>query len=249
MPKPLIGSEYFKVNTEANLLHEQGLSHGISGNHDVADYSFTSALNVILSSDVEQLSPLDKQVQISRIIRDKGFNLVRRSLRDVNVNLYSDGFKYLDESDIGFYQGEARLTEISDQLSVETKKILYQAVSAERGATLSLLGRAVTSREVVLDIKNGQNEANRYYNRAHGNLVYGNNGYYRVSNAINAARHEKINGKNVAMLGWMGKAIVGLGFSVVKDRKNFKKALLTFGSRTLDLTSKDKAKKSVKVKP
>ncbi len=249
MSSPLIKPTCFEVNNGAQKLHEMGLKQELNQDFQLADQTFDDALYTVSSTPENILPQPDKKVQIGRILRDKGFNLIRFSIINHSLGLYSDGYDSLDKSETKFYGALSNLSVYSGFLAKSEVDKLKESINAERGATISLMARAITAREVVFEVKNGNNEAIRQYERAHSHLITGDNGYYRVSNAMVAARHEKINSKNTKMVNWLGKAVVGLGFTLFQDKRNLKPAVFTFGSRLLDLSSKTKAEQSVKSKP
>ncbi len=249
MASPLIDSNIFEVNNEANELHEIGLKQELSQDFQSADLSFDQALNILSSTTESELPEPDRKVQTGRILRDKGFNFIRFGIEEHNLGLFSDGYDDLNKSDSKLHSASGSLLMYSGILARDEIRDFEQSISAERGATISLMARAVTAREVIFEVRNGKNEAERLYRKAHHNLTYGDNGYYRVSNAMVAARHEKINRQNTKMIQWLSKAVVGLGFTIFRDKKNLKPAVYTFGARLLDLSSKSKAENSLKAKP
>ncbi len=249
MASPLINPNNFEVNNEAQELHETGLKEELNKNFQSADQSFDQALDILSYTTNSELSETDKNVQTARILRDKGFNLIRFSIQEQNNGLFSDGYEVLNKSDSKFDKASTSLTMYSEFLSNDEMKHFYKSISAEKGATISLMARAITAREVAMEVKNKGHQADRLYRKAHYYLTIGDNGYYRVSNAMVAARHEKIHSQNKKMIQWLSKAVVGLGFTILQDRKNLKPAVYTFGDRLIDLSSKSKAESSLKSKP
>lgn len=136
-----------------------------------------------------------------------------------------------------------------------------RAVNSEHGATIGLMARTLTAMCVEMDdfsedeatanviASDRLHEAQKKYDEAHLYLARGNNGYYRTSNAVNAARHERLAGNRVKALRWMGRGAVGLAWSLVHDRSNAKQSILTFGDKLIDLRSKNSAAKSVVKRP
>lgn len=125
-------------------------------------------------------------------------------------------------------------------------------IHAEHGATLSCLGRLATLNSVVTtSTEEFALFGRQQYKDAHEELKQGNNGYYRVSNAMTAARHERLNGTPQGALLWLGRAVTGLGWTAAHDRTNFVPAAKTLASRAQHLNPFDRkaAESSVEVKP
>lgn len=184
----------------------------------------------------------------ARIRRDLGFTYALQSL---------DTLKHKDTSHgiaPGSLFGDAQAM-LASSLAI-TENLLappcydIQHFYAEHGATLSLMGRLATI--ASLNIPNTDTKdalpVNYYYN-AHDFLKVGDNMYYFVSNALVAARSDRIRGNLTASLGWVGKAVIGLARSVLEDRANAKASFRTFVRRVPSIRTKNAALRSVRTQP
>lgn len=124
---------------------------------------------------------------------------------------------------------------------------------AEHGAILSLQARIGTTEQTI---KKQHNEpidheavqrATHRYGYAHIFLHNGNNGDYRVGNAMNAARHARLFGGLVSP--WLARAESGLAWTAVHDRENFRDALLAHRSLTKIMSTRRAVKESVLQSP
>ena len=255
MPSPLIGSRLLQNNPSAEIFHEDGLKAALDGNFADARYNFDTALQIV--SELPQT--IDAVIQGARITRDKGFTDLRES------NELNDDPALLDRAQAiirSSIDASAPIVNSSLDLrnakyGVSRRKALIEA-RTEHGATVSLLGRIATTKQVRL-IQGGEGasglaevaakDGRAAYTSAHNFLLQGNNGYYLVSNSMVAARHELINGGKSQMLLWLGRADRGLLWTSVRDPRNILPAVLTAGSRSRDIISFDAAIKSLKKRP
>lgn len=215
-----------------------------------------------------ELYTLEGQVQSARIIRDDGFTFVRAAVADVSLHEGDTPVVSLQTAEQLLQQsrvttgvmvaGDPRDFNPQLQTPKDTIKAVRRELLAEHGATIGLLGRLATVRQVL----NGEdtrgdtdaaiqttNIEQSHYGWAHNFLRSGNNGYYRVSNAMNAARQERINGHSLHAGVWLGRAASGLVWTAFHDRTHLKDAILTAGSRTLQMRSSAVAVKSVITAP
>jgi len=256
MSSPLIGNKILTVNPEAQTFHEAGLRSELNGNYAQAHASFDTA-QLILAGLPQSL---DVVVQSARITRDDGFTHVRNALTESNPSMLDQAqatISHSVETTAPLVSGTLFLhTEASS--SITTPKNARREFLAEHGATVSLLGRIATVKEVMLGIDTrGDTETARHarnieqqpYGLAHDILRKGNNGYYRVSNAMLGARQERLNGRLPDMVVWLGRATTGLAWTALRDPSNLKNSVRTFGSRISHLRSYQAAVKSVTTKP
>lgn len=244
------------TNPEAQQLHEAGLQAELSGNYAQAHQSFSSAHEVLTGLP----QTLDTAVQASRIARDDGFTYVRSALAENNPSALDQAHEAIRASAEATAPLVSGLSYLDTQLGQphETPKQARREFLAEHGATVSLLGRIATVKEVMLGVDtrgdsetahSARNVEQQPYGLAHDILRRGNNGYYRVSNAMVGARQERLNGRLPHAAVWLGRAVSGLAWTATFDRKNLKAAVLTVGSRTPHLRSYQAAIASVKAKP
>jgi hypothetical protein len=251
MSSPLISAKALSTNPEAQQLHEAGLEAELGGYYTQAHEQFDAARQVL----AELPQTLDSIVQSARITRDSGFTYVRTAI-------YENKPFVLERARITI----KRSVERTAPLISETEQIQPNSISkdakreflAEHGATVSLLGRIATVKEVMLgNDTRDDSEAARYardveqepYGLAHDILRHGNNGYYRVSNAMVGARQERINGRLPQMSVWLGRAATGLAWTALYDSSNLKAAVRTIGNRTRHLRSYRAAIASVTAQP
>lgn len=245
-----------EVNHFAKKYHDAGLEAERSKDFIDAYANFDNA-DRVLNDESKTVRTVDTQVQLARIGRDRGFTWIRSAIElsrvpkteehdetylidDMMVSMLSEADMHLTKSK----ESTANLISDNSSRSQEVKADLF----AEHGATLGLLGRLATIMSVLPSDYASYSTSN-HYQEAHDFLKQGNNGYYLVSNAMNAARHSRINSNISESLGWLVKADQGLLWTAAHDRSNLKAATLTAGSRTLDLLTRSRAEDSVFTKP
>lgn len=251
-----------EINPYADKYHQAGLEAELSKDFIGAYANFNNA-DRVLNDESKTVRTVDTQIQLARIERDYGFTFVREALHVSNeIGKYETRFvfgsnssddvvyPYL-ESARGHLYGSKGSTDsmIKELKGDKPNPRLLEAkadIFAEHGATLSLLGRLATAGQIML-IEGDPNCPE--YLKAHNYLKQGNNGYYLVSNAMTAARHERINSNTSESLSWLVKAGQGIFWAARHDRFNLKAATLTAGKRTLDLLTRSRAIESVYTKP
>ncbi len=237
----------FRLNPIAQQHHENGLHLETTTTHyHAAHTSFRIAL-----SELRGDSTPDARLQASRIIRDDGFTDVRAALHSGDPLLF-------DDAEIRLGQAAATVKPLLDRNRGFTTSQERQ-LKSEYGATLGCLGRAAVARQVALGFLPTSDSNRASHNRreqhffgkreAHRHLKAGSNMYYLVSNAMQGARAERLNGKALRMVPWFGRAAVGLVRAVRNDRQNLRPAMRTAGALFLDLRSKKRAAQSVKQRP
>ncbi len=256
MSSPLIGAKMLSINSEAQQLHEAGLQAELAGDYGHAHESFDVAQQVL--AGVPQT--LDTIVQTARIVRDDGFTYVRTALTESNPSILDQAQATISRSVEATAPLVSGTAFVGTSLSQphETPKKARREFLAEHGATVSLLGRIATIKEVMTGVDtrgnsevalNARNVEQQPYGLAHDILRRGNNGYYRVSNAMVGARQERLNGRLTHMGVWLGRAATGLAWTVAHDPTNLKAAVRTVGSRVRHLRSYQAAIESVTTKP
>jgi hypothetical protein len=259
MKDPVISSQFLSENPEAARFHGLGLQAQLEGDYDEAHENLSEAASIL--GDTTSLAG---QVQRARIRRDVGFTYVRQAVDDDSSKLVVAAEAMLDIS-----LGDTKAAMLGEKFRELTgteregstlAREIRREVLAEHGATLGLLGRTATVRAVLLGVdtrgngdeaRQARTEEQKWYGRdyAHGLLKQGNNGYYWVSNAMNGARKEIINGQQLRAGKWMVRATEGLAWTARHDRRNLAAAQKTFLGRLPYLRSYDAAKDSVLVKP
>ena len=235
----------FTENSRAADLHRLGLEAALERKdylaaHNLFDEALRS-LSVPLSRQLYKDSSLT--LQRAKIIRDKGFTSIREGL-------HTGDYGHLDDAHHSLISSER----MSAQL-VHREQHIYSAdawkfLLSEHGATLGLLGRLATVCEVVQVPIHDIYEAEEYYDTAHQNfLSEGVNKYYQTSNAINAARHERLEGRLNTTGIWLGRAALSVRQAKKHDPSNYEPARKTYRQRRAYLKTKKTAARSVLVKP
>ncbi|HUD05296.1 MAG TPA: hypothetical protein VMR18_00030 [Candidatus Saccharimonadales bacterium] len=226
----------FAENPEARELHETGLWAAQNGSFSRAHRLFSSAQEFLVGDT------LGIAVQSARIARDDGFTYVRSAIAESNLG-------DLDKADNALEVASGK-TFVKILSAGELPKVdqAYRELAAEHGATISLIGRLSTVR-LVMAGPDREEPIEDVYSAAHSALVIGNNGYYRVSNAMVAARHERLFGRPDVMVRWLSKAAVGWSWTLLHDPSNLEATTRTATSRTRHLRNRTTAIESVKSKP
>lgn len=256
MSSPLVGNRALTVDPDAQRLHTAGLEAELHGGYGEAHESFGAAQQILANLP----RTLDTVVQSAHITRDDGFTYVRAAIAESDFSILDQAQHTVGrslEATAPFVSGTAFLDAGIGVASDRPKKARRE-ILAQHGATLSLLGRVATVREVMLgtDARRDDETAHRAggteqqpYGLAHDILRRGNNGYYRVSNAMLGARQERLNGNLSHMTVWLGRAATGLAWTAVRNPSNLKAAVRTAGSRARHLRSYRAAVNSVMASP
>lgn len=242
MRNPVIDPSLLAVNAEVSLIHTEGLTASLRGQFDQAHVAFADAHDALASVP----PTIDSAVQLGRIVRDEGFTYTREALANEDVTLLdiaaNETKKSLSIVDRADRAGKIGDLDFATPGDLEGK---LGEINAEQAATLGVLGRIATARTVLT----GAHTETAAYEESHAFATRGSNGYYRVSNAVNAARHERVSGQTGRVLRWLGRAASGLVWTAAKDRANLRQAVLTTGDRVLHLRSKKAAIASVHKRP
>lgn len=243
------------VDPKSQAYHASGLEASVRGDYETA-HNFLNLASDVLKQDCPSV---DASVQRARIMRDSGFTCIREAIdAQDEVLLENAQHTLLASRDITAPLVSGVAPEVILAGSAATPKSDRREIFAEHGATIGLLGRLATVSAVTagVDTRGSGKEAvkNREedqapYGLAHDLLRIGNNGYYRVSNAMVGARQERLNGRLPNMLVWLGRAAYGLAWTAANDRQNLRAAARTAAGRMPHLTSYQKARTSVIVKP
>lgn len=145
----------------------------------------------------------------------------------------------------------ATLGKISFAAESQYSPEAWSYLQNELGASIGLLGRIATVAFVVGGVENADTEvpdnAAGHYEQA--DRTVDTNMYYATSNAVNAARHERIMGKRLEAAKWMGRAVKYTVGAFKNDRSNAFRAARTVAARTFALTSKKNSRRSVLKRP
>lgn len=119
--------------------------------------------------------------------------------------------------------------EVAAPLSNEDRAHVY----AVRGAALGVLACARTFAMVSHEALNpdAAGAAAALYREAHNDLRQGDNGLYRVKNAIAAARHQALFGNSLGRAIWLGRATHGILWTRRNDPSHYQVARQAFGHR------------------
>ena len=237
----------FTTIPEAQQMHQDGLQAELSGDYGRAHAAFEVAQMYL--EDLPQT--VDIGVQSARIARDDGFTYVRSAIQKPDVQDLDRADDTLEEAGGKTFVWILRAgnTSPGPEKPVRLNREQWRELLAEHGATVSLMGRLATVREVMTGEKDEYNPPSETYETAHSHLVQGSNGYYRVSNAMVAARHERINRNYSPLAKWLGRAATGVAWTALFDTSNLAAARRTFGSRLGHLRSREAAIQSVTRKP
>ncbi len=258
MANPLIEARVLFENQEARTLHADGLTNALAGRFDDAQELFRAAQEAL---SVDPLT-LDRTVQAARITRDSGFTWLRAAIAAPENDTPAVLAKARDTLDSSRHVTKESLTNPPpasyERPSGLSTRRARRETWAEHGETLSLLGRLGTAHAVLLPSDSSKespstaayvNNSPHYYQLAHNALIAGNNGYYRVSNALAAARDARINQHRPDSAEWAARAAVGLAWTAMRDPQHLVAAARTTANRARDLRNPQAAQASVLARP
>lgn len=258
--------ETLTINPEAQRLHSIGLQAGLDGEYVVAYKQFDNALQLLATADMMRsdgglqdngLKNIDSDVQVAHIVRDKGFTYAREAITkndtvffDLAQERVTESFNTTKPIVKNIYGSRGTWPDLSKLKPTRR----HEQIISQHGATVSCMARITTARAVMegVDTRHDEEVANGIvepYEDAHDLLRLGNNGYYLVSNAMTAARQERLNGNLPEVTRWLARAANGLMWTGLHDHDNIKAATLTAASRVRHLRSHQVAEDSVFVKP
>jgi len=229
-------------------LHEDGLEAARLENYHLAHLKFDDVRKYAIKY---RLVSTDEHVQYGRVMRDDGLTYMKEALASQTPFLLYLAARRLQDSLAATgssVSGEIEM-KFANAGPHETPKRPRRELLAEHGMTLSTLGRVGT---VALVVKYEPPEpigTTTNYGLAHDILKIGGNGYYRTSNAMDAARQERISRRHPHTMVWIGRAAYGLAWTAVRDRRNFIAATTMFGSRARSLRSLAATRESVLAQP
>lgn len=229
------------VDQNAHALHQEGLAAELEGDYDTAQALFATAIDMVNVGKPNT----DTDIQTAQIMRDGGFTHVRKAINLIDPNDRAACLRELSIARESLNEA-AKITERyaagTQTLHPEsmwadaTPKGLSREVRAEHGATLGLLGRLATARAVIcnIDTREGshnvsviRNEDQQSYGAANFFLSFGSNGYFWVRNSMAGARQERLNGRLLHVAPWLGRAAIGMGWTLLTDRRNLVPATRT----------------------
>lgn len=241
-------SEFIENDIVADIHHT---GRGLSEHPDkdlgrlwVARGLFEQALST-LDNDPPSI---DKEVQAARIWRDYGFSLAREFVVG-RVDAAPHAHNLLVTS------LRKTITLLDDGAqSPERRAELY----VERGTTESMIGRLVVAVQVAngdITTRNkvgaGAVQDQKWFGpeRTHRHFLRGNNGLARTTNAMYAARTERMNGRVLHVVPWIGRAIASVGFSLSQDHKSIVPSVKLMAHIGWRLRSREAAFISSKLEP
>jgi hypothetical protein len=243
---------YLVKNSGATDFEQAGLNASLVGDQMTAHQAYAEALEHIPRDDTA-----DRAAQRGSVLRNDGFAYTRAAIETDNPETAVANFgrannrlrKALGETAM-FVSGE-RLPNYRQEGSHATWKQQRRELFSEHAATLGLLARTATVEEVVIQSTNTTEQERAKYGHAHDFARLGTNGYLRVSNAMNGARDERIQGSSriphTAV--WLARAAFGIAWSVKNDRSNLMNAAKTFVRRLPDVLTPGTARQSVCTRP
>lgn len=233
---------------DAREFHEEALRAKGAGEFDRAH----QLLGEALYSLEDEPETGDRLIQEARLTRDAGFTFTQEAaVGRALVATYSAN-EMLEEA-LGLTQRviDSLGANVASPDYVDFKvsryagrsvvaEIVRRKAFGEHGATQTLLGRTTTVNEILSGTdprghgskaKFERNFYQRHYGEAHRSLLVGDNGYYRVVNAVSAMRQVRVNGAlQSPYLGpWMARTSAALGYTMQHDRGNLKAATRHLG--------------------
>ena len=245
MPNPIRGGNVFIEDPLARYFHEEGLKAELSGDYISARNSFYQGIMELYNRPLSAA----RQVQLASILRDDGFTSLRQSIFESEPEKLAEAEEILNRSKAltGRLVRWSRIISSIPGLPIELTSPELCELGSEHGATISLLGRLAT----VNHVQFGRNDVDptSMYEEAHDYLRSGSNGYYRVSNAMVAARWERIQNNLPEVFRWLGRSTSGLAWTAAHNPANLVPAGMTFAGRVGHLRSWNGSFLSVAVKP
>ncbi len=244
---------------EAKQLHEQGLAAELNGRFSEAHLRFAGAL-ALLPHSCRDAATIGLRADA---MRDDGFTHTREAIA---ASSPEDREQQFGAAYLRFEEAYATIRSAlgKDALARESRLPPSEYHSTEEqtalrtniGATAGLVARTHTV-EAVFDWRDRRTHydhglhsaARKRYGEALHNLWHGNNGYYLVSNAMAAARHEIIFGSMARTIVWRGVALAALIRTKLFDPGNYAAAKSTYHERKRHYTDPRTAEMSVDRKP
>jgi len=247
--------EYLERNPIALNLEAQGLSYSLRYNQGAARFAYGDALDLIDHDPHTAHDSADWAAQRGSVRRNLGFTYVRDGIESGNEAHFQTAFTTIKAAigETALYVSGAKEPNFQkdrSQLPHDTYKKSRRELLSEHAASLGLLARAATAAEVTLGTSTEETQSlSGHYGFAHDFARLGTNGYFRVSNAMNGARNERIAGRGIHAAVWVARAAFGVAWSAKNDPHGFLAAGRTFIKRLGDLRSQKIARESVHVRP
>ncbi len=244
--------QYLVRHSGATEFEQVGLERSLAGDQRTAHQAYTEALEYIPRNNTA-----DRAAQRGSIKRNDGFAYTRAAIETDNPEVAATNFDRANErlyralgETATFASGE-RLPNYQQEGPHATWKQQRRELFSEHAATLGLLARTATAEEVILQGTDTTEQERAKYGHAHDFARLGTNGYFRVSNAMNGARDERIQGSSriphTAV--WLARAAFGIVWSIKNDRGNLASAAKTFIRRLPDVRTPQTARQSVRSRP
>jgi hypothetical protein len=243
---------YLVQHIGAAELERTGLEMSLGGNQAGAHRAYVEAFERIPRDGTA-----DRAAQRGSILRNDGFTHTRAALEARNPEVAITNFDlanhrlYQALGETAAFVSSMRPPNYRQEGPHATWKQQRRELFSEHAATLGLLARTATAEEVVLESVDATRQERAKYGHAHDFARLGTNGYFRVSNAMNGARDERIQGSSRVphTAVWLARAAFGIVWSIKNDRGNLASAAKTFVRRLPDIRTPRTARQSVLSRP
>ncbi|HVV66547.1 MAG TPA: hypothetical protein VHB72_00550 [Candidatus Saccharimonadales bacterium] len=239
-------------------MHSEGLEAVLYSQDFERGHELFGEADALVSNGIPTI---DSEVQRARIRRDDAFTYVREGLANEDIDALDVGELALR----GAIKITANVLDPSSVIEFDKRQLrggslkkAIREIFSEHGSSINLLGGAATAAAILegLDMS-GDDEAavkhrrddQRPYGLSHDFARTGNNGYIRVNGAMRAARQARLNGDMAGVGVWVDRALYGLSWTALHDRRNLRAAARTFMGRAAHLRSYEVAKGSVFTHP
>ena len=242
-------SAFFQEYQPAQEKHQAGIElatkvHDYEAAHD----AYREGLERLDEAPPVALTAAEFAVQRARIVRDDAFVYARQAIAEGATAAQPDRLALAASGTIRTLNMTKLLIE-SNMFDDEATRG-YAQLRSEHNATVSHLGRIGAIGQVLAippyNIRLRRPET--YFSDANTWYLYGNF-YYLASNAINAARYERLCGNLGLMFGWLRTAGGAAADAVIHDRENARRAFESVAIRLPALRSQNAASQSILARP
>jgi hypothetical protein len=169
----------------------------------------------------------------ARITRDIANATLRRAVHHYHTDVLQSE-ELLGQSSDAFDLSAASLKVVAEE-SQAFSESAQSYVFSEYGATISFQGRQNVAEKVLFDRPGTANAAMGHFSHAAATLHSGDNGYYKVGNALHAARFEAWRENKKELTEWMHQGNMALRHTIIHDPCNARRAALTYGRLWKDI--------------
>lgn len=207
----------FEVNAQAARLREIGLASSLSGEFDKALGYFGEAQEILRELANPEFHEsrdvlLGATVQSAAIRRDTGSVFIRRAISTSDPEDLDIATTNLTVSLDSTEKLLSKYHKTASATVTPRFKRRRETLSAQHGFTISMMGRVATVRETIFGLTSDEDPID-HYSLADSYLNKGNNTNLAITNAMVAARQERIRGEHSGMLVWLTQAT----FRTAKD--------------------------------